>query len=126
MTLLAVALALSAHGGGRKPKEPPAPTQEDIIRGCVGVQQITYQGWKWLVRDAGTSAMILNDCDSVIEVSLTAALYDASGTQIDLEFLTKIVPPHNSVGVWMGSEDARVSVAARIGIIKRVSANFVR
>jgi hypothetical protein len=102
-------------------KQPPPPTQPDIVRGCISVHNIHIQYqmfWNWNV-----SASISNDCARDAYVSIEIEVFDANGSQIGRGTLERRAPVGTtSFRSTPDLADAqRVATWGRVGRITNIS-----
>jgi hypothetical protein len=111
--------------GKKKPKEPPAPTQPDIVRGCLAVRGIVFQRARLLLLNSnvGVSGFITNDCGRDAYVSIYVEFFDASGDRIDMEDVEKLVSPGGAE--FRTGPDPRSSEAVRANV-GRITDVYVR
>ncbi len=79
----------------KKLKQPPPPTQPDIVRGCVAVRNITFQRARLILLNSnlGVSGWIENKCGSDAYVSASVRFFGINGDVVDEELVEKLVGP---------------------------------
>ncbi len=108
----------------KKAKPTSPPTQPDIIRGCISVQNIRVQYqmfWNWNV-----SASISNECGRDAYVSIDIETFDINGSKVGEGILEKLVPvgvtSFRSTPDWPDAQ--KVAIWGRVGRITNVSAQL--
>lgn len=79
--------------GAKKVKQPPTPTQPDIVRGCIAIRNITFQRARLILLNSnlGVSGWIENNCGRDAYVSVLASFFGANGDKILGETAEKLV-----------------------------------
>jgi|ERR1019366_2795947 hypothetical protein len=78
-----------------KKKDPPKPTQPDIVKGCITVRYIVFQRAGFLHPvGVNISGPITNECAKEGIVTVEAAFFDANGTSLDRQMIEQLVPPN--------------------------------
>lgn len=79
----------------KKTKQPPTPTQPDIVRGCIAVRNITFERARLILLNSnlGVSGWIENKCGRDAYVSAEVKFFGANGDLVDEELLEKLVGP---------------------------------
>ena len=92
---LGVLTLTSPLPGKKKPKQPTPPTQQDIVRGCVAVRNITFQRARLILLNSNlaVSGWIENKCGRDAYVSANVKFFGANGDMVDEELVEKLVGP---------------------------------
>jgi hypothetical protein len=106
---------------GKKSKQPPPPTQSDIIRGCIAVRNIRVQYqmfWNW-----NASGSITNECARDAHASIDIEIFSANGSKVGEGLLEKLVPigatSFRSTPDFPNAQE--VAIWGRVGRITNVS-----
>jgi len=95
---LMVCVLVGTCYGEKKPKATsaaPAPTQADVVEGCLAVRNIVFsraRRFRWTER-TNVSGTISNACGHDVSVTVSVEFFDHRGDKIDSESVRKLIKP---------------------------------
>jgi hypothetical protein len=81
----------------KKPAEPTAPTQADIVKDCIEVRNITFVHAHGFFDASHVSGSIKNTCAHDGQVTVIVAFYNSQGVLVDNEDKPVIVHPNTVI-----------------------------
>ena len=109
----------------KKPKLPTPPTQQDVTKGCIALQGITFRPIGFYASPA-ISGDVLNNCQREVYLSITVEYYNEYGTRLYIDFIDKLVSiAGGNFALTIDRQDhAYEARAAKVGRVTMVNYHF--